>query len=763
MKTTLLILLFILHYGSLRAQSKAQTNLVFITYYPSWCQNALGTSYQDKSMGLPPEDVDWTRINIVVHFGGAYPTTTSPYTNITYDPATGLANTQKGIEYEYGNDIWNPGSGSNCGYDHTPPSPCPNWRHWQADLISTAHAHGVKVLFDIEAIGLNEHHTMYNLTLDASKTAVFANYTAGYINLRGYDGVEIDWEFFTDWSRTPSQEQITRLTAAFRKALGPDKILVYAPVFTNYNIYPAALDSMVDFYALQCYAYVSPWYKAVNSNSVWHDSPLHKGTVPAGFEGEAWDSRGPLDWVAGGHDPKKIVPGAYSGAYVYHNVDGLFQATGWTPAGEGDHKHADRLPKNGGRKIWDDARQVPYISGTALRTEGNTWYGAPGVSAGQRFFAVYEDSQSIKAKVDWVRANGLGGLMLYNFSSDIVDLRYGENPVLGKTNPVHAWVAAALGVAPPPKRDTVPPVITDVAITKTTHSSAAIAWKTNEAANSQVEYGTTSRYGRTTAIDPYLVTSHLATVNDLTPTTVYHFRVKSRDIAGNVRVSTDYSFRTAAPPLPSSVRSDDFNTPSVNTSIWTFINPFGDASLRIIHENKENGLLCIKVPAGRPHDVWTKGNNAPRIMQSANDTDFEVELKFESEVTTRYQIQGLIIEEDTQNYLRLDFHSDGSATRLFAASFVNGTPTPRANRVIAANGVVPLYMKLKRQGTLWTHSYSFDGKTWTVADSFSHALKVTKVGTFISNEGNPPPAFTGLLDYFLNTGSPSASSTNRTE
>jgi hypothetical protein len=55
-------------------------------------------------MGLPPEDVDWTRINIVVHFGGAYPTNSPPYTNITYDPSTGLANTQKGVEYEYGND-----------------------------------------------------------------------------------------------------------------------------------------------------------------------------------------------------------------------------------------------------------------------------------------------------------------------------------------------------------------------------------------------------------------------------------------------------------------------------------------------------------------------------------------------------------------------------------------------------------------------------------------------------------------------------------
>jgi GH18 family chitinase len=833
MKTTLLVLLFILHNSLLHAQSKAQTNLVFITYYPSWCQNALGTTYQDKSMGLPPEDINWSGITHVVHFGGSLPTASPPYTNITFDPVTGLANSVAALDYEYGADVWN--GGTNCGRDVVPPTPCPNWKHWQADLISIAHAHGVKVLHDVQAIGLNEHRNLYNITLDQAKTDAFATAVVNYVNLRGYDGVEIDWEFFTDWNKVPSQAQTTRLTTAFRQKLGPNKILIYAPVFTNYNVYDPASDYMIDYYALQCYAYVSPWNGVLSSNSVWYDCPLHKGTVPAGFEGEAWSSRGPLNWVAVGHDPKKIVPGAYSGAYVYHNVDALFQAIGWTPAGEGDHKHADRLLNNGGTKVWDDARKVPYISGTALRTEGNTWYGQPGVSAGQKFFAVFEDSQSIKAKVDWVRANGLGGLMLYNFSSDIVDLRYGETPIAGKTNPVHRWIATALGSINFPtgsltanpstlqigggavtltwnsnnatgasidqgigsvnlsgsldvnvtstKTFTLTltnssgsstysvaayvslgiPIISGITTSNITPHYATIQWTTNAPSNSQVEYGTTTSYGKTTPADARLVSSHSMTLGSLTAGALYHYRVKSTEAAGHQAVSSDQTFTAAPPPTPSTIISDGFNSSNLNTSVWTFVNPLSDATLRIVHDKIRNGLLSIEVPGGKPHDVWTKGNKAPRIMQPSNDTDFEIELKFGSAVKEKYQIQGVIIEEDRQNFLRLDFHSDGSATRLFAASFVNGTPTPRANRVTAANGVVPLYMKVKRQGTLWTHSYSFDGKTWTVADSFTHALKVTKVGTFISNEGNPAPAFTGLIDYFFNTGSPSASNTNRTE
>ncbi|HYK90301.1 MAG TPA: fibronectin type III domain-containing protein, partial [Acidobacteriota bacterium] len=93
--------------------------------------------------------------------------------------------------------------------------------------------------------------------------------------------------------------------------------------------------------------------------------------------------------------------------------------------------------------------------------------------------------------------------------------------------------------------DTTPPVISAVSA-RVTSTTAIISWETNEAATSQVEYGTAATYGSTTVADPNLVSSHSQTLTGLTPKTDYHFRVKSGDSAGNVAVSDDLSFKTSA-------------------------------------------------------------------------------------------------------------------------------------------------------------------------------------------------------------------------
>ena len=45
-----------------------------------------------------------------------------------------------------------------------------------------------------------------------------------------------------------------------------------------------------------------------------------------------------------------------------------------------------------------------------------------------------------------------------------------------------------------------------------------------------------------------MVTSHRRSSPGLTASTTYHYRVKSRDAAGNLSVSTDRTFTTAAAP-----------------------------------------------------------------------------------------------------------------------------------------------------------------------------------------------------------------------
>jgi peroxiredoxin len=87
-------------------------------------------------------------------------------------------------------------------------------------------------------------------------------------------------------------------------------------------------------------------------------------------------------------------------------------------------------------------------------------------------------------------------------------------------------------------------VISDIQVSGITDLSATISWVTDEAATSQVEYGTTDAYGSTTPLDESSTTSHNTTLTGLTPATTYHFKVKSRDASENEVASQDQTFTT---------------------------------------------------------------------------------------------------------------------------------------------------------------------------------------------------------------------------
>ena len=94
--------------------------------------------------------------------------------------------------------------------------------------------------------------------------------------------------------------------------------------------------------------------------------------------------------------------------------------------------------------------------------------------------------------------------------------------------------------------DTTPPVITGVGASSVTTTGAVVRWTTNEASDSQADYGLTTAYGSVTALDATLVTAHARTLSGLQPNTLYHFRVRSRDAARNLAISGDVTFRTLA-------------------------------------------------------------------------------------------------------------------------------------------------------------------------------------------------------------------------
>jgi Concanavalin A-like lectin/glucanases superfamily/Galactose oxidase-like, Early set domain/Glyoxal oxidase N-terminus/Purple acid Phosphatase, N-terminal domain len=85
-----------------------------------------------------------------------------------------------------------------------------------------------------------------------------------------------------------------------------------------------------------------------------------------------------------------------------------------------------------------------------------------------------------------------------------------------------------------------------VTASNVTSSGARIDWTTDEPADSQVQYGTTTAYGLTTPLDSTFRTNHSQPLTGLQPATLYHYQVLSRDAAGNLASSSDGTFTTLA-------------------------------------------------------------------------------------------------------------------------------------------------------------------------------------------------------------------------
>src|SRR5207245_2741765 len=88
--------------------------------------------------------------------------------------------------------------------------------------------------------------------------------------------------------------------------------------------------------------------------------------------------------------------------------------------------------------------------------------------------------------------------------------------------------------------DATPPTISAVTASAISASGATITWTTNELSDSQVEYGLTTAYGNSTALETSAVTTHSQGLSGTAAGTVYHYRGKSRAASGVRGVANKY-------------------------------------------------------------------------------------------------------------------------------------------------------------------------------------------------------------------------------
>ena len=83
---------------------------------------------------------------------------------------------------------------------------------------------------------------------------------------------------------------------------------------------------------------------------------------------------------------------------------------------------------------------------------------------------------------------------------------------------------------------------------RTTGNAATVTWSTTRPSSVILEYGTDPSYGKSISASGTHSTEHLIALSGLLQGTTYHFRIRSLDSQGNVIISGDRSFTTAATP-----------------------------------------------------------------------------------------------------------------------------------------------------------------------------------------------------------------------
>jgi len=115
-----------------------------------------------------------------------------------------------------------------------------------------------------------------------------------------------------------------------------------------------------------------------------------------------------------------------------------------------------------------------------------------------------------------------------------------------------------------------PPTISNVHATNITSGAATIAWTTENAADSTVNYGLTTSYSAHPT-NSGQITSHSITISGLAATTLYHYQCVSTNTYAT-DTSADYTFTTAA--IPAEIIVDNTDVPgwantSPNGNPWT--------------------------------------------------------------------------------------------------------------------------------------------------------------------------------------------------
>lgn len=264
-------------------------------------------------------------------------------------------------------------------------------------------------------------------------------------------------------------------------------------------------------------------------------------------------------------------------------------------------------------------------------------------------------------------------------------------------------------------------IISNVAVSSLTSTTALITWTTDTPATTHIEYGPTTAYGSFTVENLTLTTLHSQTITGLAANTTFHFRVISADAADNHELSSDGIFATSPTGqagvfqneilisgmnLPTAVKvlpNGDMLILELGGKIWkapagaTQVNPIPVLSLTNIGtQNGQQGLMDMTFDPGFANNhyyyvFYTLGSpNRDRVSRLTANADFSGTIAG-SELVIYQDLQDADIEHHGG---ALNFGNDGKLYVTTGDHFNSGNSqdltSPRGKLLrINSDGTVP--------------------------------------------------------------------------
>ncbi len=376
----LLLISFILAFAvcSISAQTKMWVN----GYYAGWMQGQNNDGY------LTAQNIDFSAMTQIIHFSLV------PNADGTVDAASNSITTTN-----------------------------------SSALISAAHAAGVKVIICVG--GWNSESNFLSATSSAN-LSTFVNNLVSFIQTRGYDGIDIDWETLSSSDAAQYSTFITTLRTALNK-ISPRPLFTAATAWQP-SIF-ASLYSQFDQINLMTYDLSGAWQGWVT----WHNSPIYDGGVKFPSTGGAVPSINGMvsTFTSAGVPASKLGIGMDFYGYIWNGGSGT--PTGGVTAPDQSWSTAPTVQGNvpyyqimdqyyqPSRDKWDSGAQAAYLS-----IEDNT------NSANDQFIS-YDNATTAQSKVNYVKSNGLGGMIIWELGAG-----YRSNMPAGQQQPLLEAIKAAV-------------------------------------------------------------------------------------------------------------------------------------------------------------------------------------------------------------------------------------------------------------------------------------------------------------------------------